>query len=127
VEFLKLVVGSFEGALIVEAANSHLIDHGLANQILLRDLNIGVTDRALALLRSAGLAQSVSAGVEPHRIPHHLAALGAVEMLGVGWIHKLELAARLFLYFLDRVLDAADASCLAHQCYNIFMNRTALL
>lgn len=35
VEFLKLVIGSFKGTVVIEAANSHLIDHGFTDQILL--------------------------------------------------------------------------------------------
>lgn len=113
-EFLELIVGPFEGAIVVEAAHSHLIDHRLANQILLCDCKVGVTERTLALLGNAGRAKRMGTRMEPHRIPHHLLAFQAVQMLGIGRIDKLELAARLFLHFLDCALYTSHASCLAH-------------
>lgn len=64
----------------------------------------------------------MGAGVEPHGIPHHLLALGAVEMLRIGWIDELELTARLFLCFLDRILDTANAPRLTHIGRYLFYN-----
>lgn len=55
------------------------------------------------------------ARMEAHGIPHHLLALEAVEMLGVGGVDELELIAGLLLHFIDSFLNATYTPRLAHK------------
>lgn len=114
-EFLKLVVGPFERAIIIEAANNHLIDHRLTDQILLRHSKIGVTNGTFPFLGNTGLTKRMCARMYSHGIPHHLLTLEAIEMLGIGGIDELELIACLFLHLIDGILDTPDTSCLTHR------------
>lgn len=57
----------------------------------------------------------MGARMEAHGVPHHLLALEAVEMLGVGGVDELELIARLFLHFIDGFLNATNTPRLAHK------------
>ena len=57
----------------------------------------------------------MGARMEAHGVPHHLLALEAVEMLGVGRVDELELIARLLLHFINGVLNATNTPRLAHK------------
>ena len=114
VEFLKLIVGSFERAIIIEAAHSHLIDHCLPDQIFLRHPKISAAEGALSFFGDACLAKGMCTWMQAHGVAHHLLALEAVEMLGVGGVDELEFVGGLLLHFIDGTLDAANTSSLTH-------------